>query len=675
MKKILIISSLVFMASSCSDLNLVNDNSSDDKIKDFDYGNGKPPVSEIIKPTPGSGETSTPKDDAENNPEKNPEGGDSSTPEEIKPIPEGETGFIPSGEGTSKPKDQGPSESGGSEPESEKDKNPGTDVTPDIPKYTVKSFDKSNSNVDVSALNKNNFHTILYGLPNESNKYEMVYNGAGHPSGLQTVFSPINVNIALNSLVPRQNRTYNRINYSANFNKNIQNNHINEKAMAKAYAFKERLRENNKKIMEKMKPLKDLNSFNKNINYKIPPIPMDKVDNNDIRTFNEQDRNITATKQYTSNSAYYYVDNNVVGVTQKKLKKIADAFEAGRKIIVEKYAPESDVDGNGKVIFLITPIQDLDFVQHIGGGYSFGGIMGYFSLNDKYPTSYTVQEYRKEFDRIVNMTYENDSSNQADILYINSQMITIDTLFQKEFDSLAGTFLHEFQHMVQFDYRFIQNEINTDLDTWINEGLSLLAEYNSGYAKGHDGRVSHVFDFLNSGHSLTEWKSNNLAYNYGYSLLFMRYVYERFGDRFIKEIYKSKKTGIDAIEESIKNLGQNIDFNDLYTDFVTMILVSGRNITDDVRYNIKAFNHKKGTAEYNKNGFNLVDVIEQSFRKSNQTGVSDMKNNLNTTYALKPYGFQLTRWNSSFPREIVITNNTGVQGEVFGIYEALNITR
>ena len=44
-----------------------------------------------------------------------------------------------------------------------------------------------------------------------------------------------------------------------------------------------------------------------------------------------------------------------------------------------------------------------------------------------------------------------------------------------------------------------------------------------------------------------------------------------------------------------------------------MILLTGRGVTDDSRYNISAFNHAEGTAGYAENGFCLYQLIDDIY--------------------------------------------------------------
>lgn len=72
-----------------------------------------------------------------------------------------------------------------------------------------------------------------------------------------------------------------------------------------------------------------------------------------------------------------------------------------------------------------------------------------------------------------------------------------------------------------------------------------------------------------------------------------------------KKIIKSTHTGYKAVEET-----SDINFNDLYKNFIKMILATGRNLTDDVRYNMPEFNYKEDIQEYLLSCINLAEILD-----------------------------------------------------------------
>ncbi len=238
-----------------------------------------------------------------------------------------------------------------------------------------------------------------------------------------------------------------------------------------------------------------------------------------------------------SNYAYFFIEDTLVDIPQDKINKFTAGFDEIYPIMQSKYGKENDVDNNGKIIILFIDI-------------TVDSLYGYFNPEDKHSSS-------KYLD-----------SNQADVFYINYHKI------DKEDDILA-TLAHEFQHMISYDIRATHNL--DSLEVWLDEGLSMHAEYLTNY---HD---KQSFDYLGgflteyNNFSLTNWVSNGV--NYSYSMIYMRYLAERFGDDILKKIIHSQYGGYKAVEESTKT-----NFNTLFNDFSLAVLLSGKNIQKEEKY-------------------------------------------------------------------------------------------
>ena len=307
----------------------------------------------------------------------------------------------------------------------------------------------------------------------------------------------------------------------------------------------------------------------------------------------------TVCRKITGNSVFY-VEKEASAVTDEHLDYLAGELEEKLPLMREKFGYENDIDGNGKLIYVIANMEE--------------DIFGYFYAIDKYA------------DKI--------GSNNGDILYINALYFSE---FEKYKIDLAATLVHEFQHMAFFDTLVRLGRTHSAV-VWINEGLSMLAEFFCGYAEPHESYITGTLS--NQGVSLIEDDGDSV--DYGLSLLFMRYLQERFGESFIKKIYSSSQTGTASVEEAV-----GVDFNTLFEDFVKMILLTGRNVTTDSRYDIPAFNYPKGTAGYAENGFCLYQLIDDIYgtfgfslsidlRRSYGMNVENMKN----------YSFYLFKWSN-----------------------------
>jgi hypothetical protein len=202
-------------------------------------------------------------------------------------------------------------------------------------------------------------------------------------------------------------------------------------------------------------------------------------------------------------------------------QKVVDEYERGTTGVYDKitgvfnynYIADSpntikDVDGNGKVIFLLLDIQD----GYTGSG---GYVAGYFHSLHMYDPA----------------TWPN--SNKADMLFMDVSPGTVNGAGGKTFYS---TMAHELQHLINWSVTAAISDSNRNQDkvmeTWIDEGLSLAAEYVYG---GEDtGRVSYFNADPNEtivyGNNFFYWNiygstwDNDVLADYATAYLFFRWL-------------------------------------------------------------------------------------------------------------------------------------------------------
>ena len=330
----------------------------------------------------------------------------------------------------------------------------------------------------------------------------------------------------------------------------------------------------------------------------------------------------SATCIYISNNVYYFLDDRVSisDIDISRISYIEQQFEAAYQKVHEKCGQESDVDGNGKIIFLFTPIGN--------------NVLGFFYTADKYSDTLT--------------SLSGIHSNEADLMYIESNYLLNSTDWESNKAKLTATLIHEFHHMALFDVRTAAG-VEPFMDYWINEGISTLTAYYTGYPSIMRDYVLNFFAFVTD----ISLVNNTPNLSYGYSYLFMRYFYYRFGDEGLKKIIKSAHTGYKAIEEA-----SNMNFNDLYKDFIKMILVTGRNVTDDARYNVPEFNYKENTQEYLSSYISLAEMLDIFIDTPPFTDTFTTYSGYEKTNAV-PYTFQYKKW-QTIPENILLkgTNTT-----------------
>lgn len=156
---------------------------------------------------------------------------------------------------------------------------------------------------------------------------------------------------------------------------------------------------------------------------------------------------------------------------------VAKKFEDNYSKMINIYGNHTDVDKNGKIIILFQKIN-----ANISGN---SIVMGYFLPND--------------------LIY--GDFNNAEILYMDINLLN------KNPQLIAGTVLHEFQHLINFNVNYIQK--GKDMSLWLNESLS--------------ESTSILFDSYMTRNRIEEF--NNINYYcfytwdlpYPYNLMFVNY--------------------------------------------------------------------------------------------------------------------------------------------------------
>jgi len=181
---------------------------------------------------------------------------------------------------------------------------------------------------------------------------------------------------------------------------------------------------------------------------------------------------VTANRLFVGTyCAVYQEENSAQPVGEEKAAEVAAEFDNNiYSKIKEAFGEPVDVDGNGLVILFLLDIQD-------GYGTSSGAYTaGYFWSRDLTDSKY---------------------SNRAEMLYIDTYPAKIGD------ESSYSTMAHEFQHLINFSVRTAGGK--PQMDTWVNEGLSLAAEH---IYRG--GQLTDRLSYLGSGSN-----SNNNSYVYG----------------------------------------------------------------------------------------------------------------------------------------------------------------
>lgn len=186
-----------------------------------------------------------------------------------------------------------------------------------------------------------------------------------------------------------------------------------------------------------------------------------------------------------------------------------------------------------------SPGVDGDERLHILHATSMGSrVAGYYSSAD-------------QFSRLAN-----EYSNQKEMFYISLEWLNRSRDYQYYETVLA----HEFQHMIHW-----YNDRNEE--TWVNEGMSELAQEIAGYPP--DTGFATIFASVPDT-QLNTWSdgSSGNGEHYGSSYLFMAYLLQRFGEDATKAVVAHAANGVLGIPLALQEVGFDFSFEELFADWV-----------------------------------------------------------------------------------------------------------
>jgi immune inhibitor A len=186
-----------------------------------------------------------------------------------------------------------------------------------------------------------------------------------------------------------------------------------------------------------------------------------------------------------------------------------------------------------------TPGVDNDPRLHILHADDMGSsVAGYYSSAD-------------QFSRLANQY-----SNEKEMFYISLPWLNR----TGDYTYYETVLAHEFQHMIHW-----HNDRNEE--TWVNEGLSELAQEIAGYPP--DTGFASIFA-RTPDTQLNTWNevSGSNAAHYGSAYLFMAYLLQRFGEDVTKAIVAHQANGILGIEQALQETGHDLTFNELFADWL-----------------------------------------------------------------------------------------------------------
>jgi len=250
-----------------------------------------------------------------------------------------------------------------------------------------------------------------------------------------------------------------------------------------------------------------------------------------------------ATLAVSTAHADVYLDDDDLGEYEGPvLEPLAQAFEERVwPSITSTFGEPPDVDGNGKVLVLLT--------HELGLRLNGGWLIGYFGNADLVRS------------RDDSPDCSGGGSNHGEIVYLNDPRAggengyAAQDLFARVY---PATIAHELQHLLNFWGRCVARRCEGPEETWINEALSKIAEDLAGYGWNMQGGRSEGAAYLRraegelrgyDGRSLMHWEGDPIG-NYQGVHSFLRLFTDRWGPGLAARI-ASGPGGVAGLESAL----------------------------------------------------------------------------------------------------------------------------
>ncbi|MDX1623976.1 MAG: IPT/TIG domain-containing protein [Gemmatimonadota bacterium] len=263
---------------------------------------------------------------------------------------------------------------------------------------------------------------------------------------------------------------------------------------------------------------------------------------------------VTATLRFVDDNTLIYVDDRTPreSVDDELLRDIGIDFDDRiYPTDIEAFGDVSDVDGNGKVVILLTPTVN-SLTTETGGGF----ITGFFFGAD-----------------LANFLCGNASEMFYAAVPDASATFGAVAVPEEGYDPLMrATFAHEMEHMISYNqHRLIRDGRLEAL--WLDEGLAHMAESLNGFERQNELR-SAFFLHDPSGTSLIAGDAT-LALR-GAAWLFVRYMVDRFGEEILARLVQTSLTSTTNV-----SFATEVAFGFLFHQWASALLLDGIEIGAD----------------------------------------------------------------------------------------------
>jgi len=281
---------------------------------------------------------------------------------------------------------------------------------------------------------------------------------------------------------------------------------------------------------------------------------------------------IWAQRRYNGTKCVVYADVDTLegalatgNFTQAHFNLFGKTFDDEIELTnVNYFGGYSDIDGNDKVILLISPV-----VNRLTPPGSIGFIAGFFLAVDLY----------------LPPDVPSGTTNRGEVLYLLAadpggfwgNPFPVDETASEN----LGTIAHEHEHLTSFSHRiFFQG--GATQETWLEEGMAHMAEdlngdNSSNVARGKLYRAGPGGISLEDNRATLEQR--------GGIYLMLRLLADRYGTDILKDIVQSKCTGRACVQAV-----SGLNFYDALAEFLAAQYLSEKLITSDPRFEYVSIN-------------------------------------------------------------------------------------
>lgn len=291
---------------------------------------------------------------------------------------------------------------------------------------------------------------------------------------------------------------------------------------------------------------------------------------------------IPSTCRAVGEHCYIFVEDSIWNdrITQDGVDSVRIAFDSKTpadpnkgiyEMDVETFGNPPDIDNDPKIIIFILDILD----GYDGSG---GYVAGYFhSWNET----------------------NGSRSNEAEIYYLDADPADLTSAYGLQ--NGMSTTAHEFQHMIHFNYDQYEK-------TFVNEGLSLIAEVVSGFAMREQSSY-----LANTNVDLFHWDSDNALPDYSRAALFTLYLYEQIGGDVLKQIVQNTGTGITGYNTGFNNTtpSTSLRFDGILQNWFLANIIGDVSIDPAWGYNYSNIKNVVGIQNINPNVNNTTITLEK----------------------------------------------------------------